>query len=144
MAQSAGVVGVSLHATVRVNAVMPTIRRLNNARHLLDRRRVLRAKLTPAEVTLWRALQGSNLNGRKFRRQQSLGPYIVDFYCAAEKLVIELDGAAHNSERSASLDEARDRFLRSLGLTVVRLENRHVMENPEGVLEYIIQHFRNP
>ena len=142
MAHSAGVVGVSLRPILYVNYLMPTLRRLNNARHLLDRRRALRADLTPAEAALWRALKRSKLNGRKFRRQQSLGPYIVDFYCATEQLVIELDGAAHDSEHSARRDEARERFLRSLGLTVVRLENRHVMENPEEVLAYISQHFR--
>jgi very-short-patch-repair endonuclease len=121
---------------------MPPIQRLNNARRLLERRRALRAGLTPAEAALWRALQHSRLHGRKFRRQQSIGPYIADFYCAAERLVIELEGAAHDSERSASRDTTREKFLRSLGLTVLRLENRHVMENPEGVLAYISQHFR--
>ena len=120
---------------------MPTSRRLNNSRPLEARRRALRANLTPAEAALWRALQRSSLKGRKFRRQQSFGPYIVDFYCAAEKLVIELDGAAHDSERSFVHDQARDWFLRSLGLTVVRLENRCVLEDPYGVLAYIGQHF---
>ena len=87
-------------------------------------------------------LRRSSANGRKFRRQQSIGPYIVDFYCAAERLIIVLEGAAHDSEHSASRDESRERFLRSRGFTVIRLENRHVMENPEGVLAYISQHFR--
>jgi very-short-patch-repair endonuclease len=79
--------------------------------------------------------------GRKFRRQQSIGPYIVDFYCPAERLVVELDGAAHDSESSTAHDHARDRFLRSLGLIVVRLENRNVLRDPDGVLAYISQHF---
>ena len=122
---------------------MPTLRRLKNSRHLLDPRRTLRATLTPAEAALWRALRRLGLGGRKFRRQQSIGPYIVDFYCAAEKLVIELDGAAHDSERAASRDEAREQFLRSLGLSVIRLENRHVIEDPDAVLAYISQHFRD-
>jgi very-short-patch-repair endonuclease len=121
---------------------MSALRRLNNARALLGRRRALRANLTPAEAALWRMLRRSSANGRKFRRQQSIGPYIVDFYCAAERLIIELEGAAHDSEHSASRDESRERFLRSRGFTVIRLENRHVMENPEGVLAYISQHFR--
>ena len=142
MAQSAGVVGVSLLPTVCVSTVMRTTRRLNNSRLMLGRRRTLRAEMTPAEAALWRALQRSSLYGRKFRRQQSIGPYIVDFYCAAERLVIEHDGAAHDSECSASRDQAREGFLGSLGLTVVRLENRHVMKNPEGVLAYISRHFR--
>ena len=142
MAQSAGVVGVSLLPAACVNSLMSALRGLNNARALLGRRRALRANLTPAEAALWRMLRRSSANGRKFRRQQSIGPYIVDFYCAAERLIIVLEGAAHDSEHSASRDESRERFLRSRGFTVIRLENRHVMENPEGVLAYISQHFR--
>jgi len=121
---------------------MPELRRLNNSRALLGRRRALRADLTPAEAALWRVLRRSNLYGRKFRRQQSIGPYIVDFYCAAERLIVELEGAAHDSEQSASRDEMRERFFRSRGFIVIRLENRHVLENPEGVLAYISQQFR--
>jgi very-short-patch-repair endonuclease len=116
--------------------------RLNNARVLLARRHSLRGSLTPAEAVLWCALRGSGLGNRKFRRQQSIGPYIVDFYCAAEKLVIELDGSAHDHEQAALRDEARDRFLRSRGLAVIRLENRQVMQNLESVLAYISQHFK--
>ncbi|MGH8661110.1 MAG: endonuclease domain-containing protein [Burkholderiales bacterium] len=115
---------------------------MNNARQSLVCRRALRAELTPAEAALWRMLQRSSLRGRKFRRQHGIGPYIVDFYCAAERLVVELDGTAHDSERSASLDRVRERYLLSLGLTVVRLENRYVFEDPEAVLVYISQHFR--
>jgi very-short-patch-repair endonuclease len=122
---------------------MPPLKRLNNARRLLGRRRALRSNLTPAEATLWRELRRSSLlHGRKFRRQQSVGPYIVDFYCASEKLVVELDGAAHDSEIAADHDEARERFLRAMGLTVIRIENRNVMKNIEGVLAYVRQHFK--
>ena len=98
--------------------------------------------MTTAEATLWRLLQRSRLSGRKFRRQHGIGPYVVDFYCPAERLVIELDGAAHDSERSALCDEARERFLHAAGMAVLRIENRHVLENAEGVLELIKQQFR--
>jgi very-short-patch-repair endonuclease len=121
---------------------MTASRRLNNALPLIHRRRALRANLTPAEVVLWRELQRAQLRGRKFRRQQSIGPYIVDFYCPGERLIVELDGAAHDSERSSAYDESRKQYLSAIGLTVIRLENRHVMENLEGVLVYITQHFR--
>jgi very-short-patch-repair endonuclease len=143
VAQSAGVVGVSLLPAPRVNSLMSALRRLNNSRALLGRRRALRADLTPAEAALWRVLRQSSLNGRKFRRQQSIGPYTVDFYCPAEKLIVELEGAAHDSEQSASRDEIRERLLRSQGYIVIRLENRHVMEDPDAVLAYIRQHFRS-
>jgi very-short-patch-repair endonuclease len=121
---------------------MPPLKRLNNAHRLLGRRRALRSSLTPAEATLWHELRRSSLHGRKFRRQQSVGPYIVDFYCASEKLVVELDGTAHDSEIAADHDEARERFLRAMGLTVIRIENRNVMNNLEGVLAYVSQHFK--
>jgi len=122
---------------------MSSSRRLNNARRLIDRRRALCSNLTPADAVLWHALKSSTLHGRKFRRQQSIGAYIVDFYCPAEKLIVELEGAAHDSERAAAYDAWRERYLRRMELTVIRLENRHVMENLEGVLAYIAQHFRD-
>ena len=115
--------------------------RFFNARSLGDRRKKLRANLTPAEAALWRLLQRSQLQGRKFRRQHSIGPYIVDFYCAQEHLIVELEGSVHDSERSATQDDVRERFLNNAGLSVLRLENRHVFENPEGVLELIRLHF---
>ena len=118
-------------------------KRINNHPLLDQRRKSLRANLTPAEASLWRLLQRSQLQGRKFRRQHSIGRYVVDFCCPSERLVIELDGSAHDSERAGARDEARAQFLSSAGLTVLRLENRHVLENPEGVLELIKQHFKS-
>jgi very-short-patch-repair endonuclease len=109
---------------------------------LAERRRGLRSNLTPAEATLWRLLQRSQLKGRKFRRQHGIGPYVVDFYCPSERLVIELEGSAHDSDPAATRDRDRERFLANAGLTVLRLENRNVFENPEGVLEWIALQFR--
>ena len=118
-------------------------KRFYNHPSLGERRRTLRASLTPAEAALWRVLQRSQLQGRKFRRQHSIGPYVVDFYCPNERLVIELEGSAHDSEQAAAGDEARERFLSATGLTVLRVENRYVFENPEGVLDLIKQYFRS-
>ena len=114
---------------------------LHNRKPLKAFRRRLRSSLTPAEAALWRVLQRSQLSGRKFRRQQSVGPYIVDFYCPREKLVVELEGAAHDSDPAWKHDEKREQYLRCMGLTVLRLENRHVFENLDGVLAVIRQHF---
>jgi len=116
---------------------------LHNRKSLAKRRRALRASLTPAEATLWCLLQRSQLQGRKFRRQHSIGPYIVDFYCPSERLVIELEGSAHDSESAAAWDDARERFLKAAGFTVLRLENRYVFENPEGVVELFRQQFKS-
>jgi very-short-patch-repair endonuclease len=142
VARSAGVVGVILQRATNVTGPMKQSQRLNNPRQTMARRRGLRSSLTPAEAVLWQALQHSKLLGRKFRRQQGIGPYIIDFYCPAERLAIELDGASHDSERAAATDKARDRYLDLLGITVVRLENRHVLKNLDGVLAYVRQHFR--
>ncbi|MFD2787131.1 endonuclease domain-containing protein [Hymenobacter rubripertinctus] len=97
-------------------------------------RRALRSALTPAEALLWKALQRSQLAGRKFRRQHSIGPYIVDFYCAAERLVVELDGARHFTASGESQDAERDAYLTSLDFRVLRFENKLVMNHLESVL----------
>ena len=110
---------------------------------LEERRKTLRANLTPAEAALWRLLQRSQLQGRKFRRQHSIGRYVVDFYCPSERLILELEGSAHDSQFAAARDANRERFLTSAGLTVLRLENRHVFEDPDDVLEMIRRQFRS-
>jgi very-short-patch-repair endonuclease len=115
--------------------------RVHNIEPLKENRRKLRRNLTPAEARLWSFLQGSLLEGRKFRRQHSVGPYILDFYCPAERLCIELDGNAHFSERAYEYDTTRTEYLRSVGITVLRFENRNVFENTEGVLEEIRKNF---
>jgi very-short-patch-repair endonuclease len=115
--------------------------RINNLHVLRQRRRALRAALTPAEARLWTYLQGGDLRGRKFRRQHSVGPYIVDFCCAREKLAIELDGAAHDNDAANHRDEARTAYLERLGIRVLRIENRTVFEDPDAVVALIAQHF---
>jgi very-short-patch-repair endonuclease len=115
--------------------------RLNNLPKLKARRRVLRRSLTPAETRLWKYLQRSQLQGRKFRRQHSVGSYILDFYCPAEKLAVELDGAAHDHEAAFAMDERRSAWLLSAGIRVVRFENELVLKNLEGVLAEIARHF---
>jgi very-short-patch-repair endonuclease len=116
---------------------------VNNLQSLKRLRRELRAALTPAEARLWKHLQRRQLNGRKFRRQQSFAQYIVDFYCPSEKLVIELDGSAHDSEEAWNHDQKRAEFLCSLGLRVLRFENRTVIENLDGVLVEIAKNFKS-
>jgi len=111
--------------------------RIHNLQPLKPRRKELRATMTPAEIRLWQALKHSQLENLKFRRQHSIGPFIADFYCPVAKLVIELDGSAHDSESAQQQDRERTAYLASLGLQVVRFENREVMENLEGVLAEI-------
>jgi very-short-patch-repair endonuclease len=92
------------------------------------RARYLRTHDTDAEYRLWFVLRGKK-TGVKFRRQQVIGPYIVDFYCSELKLVIEADGGQHTSEKDAT----RDAFLRQEGMTVLRFWNNEIMENTYGV-----------
>ena len=114
----------------------------HNAPSLKTRRQELRSTMTPAEIRLWQAIKQRQFNGLKFRRQHSIGSYIVDFYCPSAKLVIELDGAVHDSESAWQYDEHRTALLTSLDLKVLRFENREVMENLDGVLSVIREHIQ--
>ena len=104
---------------------------LNNTPELKEFRRNLRNNLTP------------ELEGRKFRRQFSIGKYILDFYCFEEKLAIELDGNEHYSDAGYELDIQRDAFLKKLGIRVLRFENDDVFKNLEEVLDKIKKHLLN-
>ncbi|MDX1547586.1 MAG: endonuclease domain-containing protein [Rhodothermales bacterium] len=117
---------------------------LRNRKALKQHRRQLRQQATPAEVLLWQGLRRRQLRGRKFRRQYSIGPFIVDFCCPEEHLVIELDGSVHDDPLRREYDEDRTVFLEKQGMRVLRFENRAVLEYPEGVLETIALHFTAP
>lgn len=96
-----------------------------------------------ARPSKWKLLQKSQLEGRKFRRQHSAGPYILDFYCPAEKLAVELDGESHRDPGRSEYDDDRADALKRHGIRVIRFENREVFENPEGVLLAIANHFKD-
>jgi very-short-patch-repair endonuclease len=106
-----------------------------------ERRRSLRNNLTPAEAFLWQYLKNKQLDGRKFRRQHSVGKYILDFYCPSEKLGIELDGAHHGTDAGREYDERRTQFISTQGIRIVRFENREVFEATDFVLNYIKKQF---
>ena len=110
--------------------------------HLKQKRKALRNEPTPAEYKLWFSLRQQKLDGRSFRRQTSIGNYIVDFYCHSEKVIIELDGQGHYELEGQLRDEQRDMRLRELGYTVLRFENKMIFEQPDNVLDTIRQHFK--
>lgn len=112
-----------------------------NDKHLENHRRSLRKEGTPAEATLWCFLQRSQLKGRKFRRQHSVGNYILDFYCPAEKLAVELDGKEHFTSAGYERDQDREAYLKNLNIRVIRFENDEVFWNVEVVLEKIASCF---
>ena len=116
-------------------------KRIHNFKYLEERRKELRSKLTPAEVFLWKCIQKKKLEGRKFRRQHSIQNYIVDFYCAEEKLIIELDGQVHFNVVQEEYDLERTSELESLGFKLIRFENKQVFEETVLVIETIKRNF---
>ena len=96
--------------------------------------KALRAQATDAESLLWRHLRAHRFAGFKFKRQQPIGPYIVDFVCLSARIVIEVDGGQHSLGTS---DEARARYLEANGYRVLRFWNNEVLENTPGVLSAI-------
>src|SRR4051812_9622241 len=111
--------------------------RPHNRAYLNLRRVGFRKRLTPAKAQLWKYLQGSKLEGRKFRRQHSIGNYILDFYCPSEFLAVELDGEVHQGHIAEHFDDIRTKFLHDAGVKVVRVENHWVFDEPEFVLARI-------
>ena len=97
----------------------------------------LRANATPHERILWRALKGLPVDGAHFRRQAPIGPYIVDFFCPAKRLIIELDGGHHNEDETAKRDQERQFWLEQEGFRVIRFWNSEITEDLSAVLERI-------
>ena len=104
-----------------------------------QRRQTLRNNMTEPEKRLWGILRNHQL-GVKFRRQHGIGHYIVDFYCPELKLIIEVDGESHFFEDAQAYDKIRDKFMLELGLTTIRITNTEIMQNIDGVCEYLQQH----
>ena len=100
-----------------------------------------RKRQTPAEYKLWGILRNRQIMDLKFRRQQAIGEYIVDFCCYEKKLIIELDGSQHLEQQFA--DAKRTKMLEQSGFQVIRFFNNDVLNDIDGVLEYIIQKIEN-
>lgn len=94
----------------------------------------LRQNMTDAELLLWRHLRAHRLNGHKFRRQQPIGPYIVDFVHFGARLIIEADGGQHNDSDS---DRIRDSYLQRQGFRTLRFWNNDILTQTEAVLNAI-------
>jgi len=99
--------------------------------------RGMRETATAEERKLWTSLRSRMVGGAKFRRQHQFGPYILDFYCAARHLAIELDGSQHFTHAGAAGDTARDAYLARRGVQVLRFTNLEVRSNFEGVIQAI-------
>jgi adenine-specific DNA-methyltransferase len=101
--------------------------------------RQFRKEPTPSEDILWQALRGRKLEGRKFRRQQPIGAFVVDFFCGAERLIVEVDGGVHDSQQEA--DQQRQELLESLELRVVRIPSELVETKLDEALAMVRQAF---
>jgi very-short-patch-repair endonuclease len=112
-------------------------RQLYNQKQSIGRRRSLRNDPTPFEKILWRHLRRSQ-TGYRFRRQQGIGPYIVDFYCPRVKLIVEIDGDSHFDRDGLAYDQVRDEYMRANQMHVLRFTNVDVVESMEGVVDQII------
>ena len=105
------------------------------SRELQERARELRKNMTPAEKILWEKLRHNQLNGLQFRRQQIVDPYIVDFYCHAKALVVEVDGDIHDLQQD--YDAERSSYLTARGFRILRVTNDDVKNNLLSVIQRI-------
>jgi len=110
-----------------------TLRKAQNLRH----------NQTEAENLLWYYLRKKQLGGFKFRRQQPIGKYIVDFVCMPEGLMVEVDGGQHNTEIGINYDQAREVFLKERGFRILRFWNNDIFKNCSGVLEIIYSNLKS-
>jgi very-short-patch-repair endonuclease len=107
----------------------------------LTKAKRLRRGMTEAERKLWSALRNSRLAGAKFRRQQPIGPFIADFVCFEQRLIIEADGSQHCD---SARDCRRDAYLQAQGFRVLRFWNNHILCNLQGVTEVMTAALTSP
>jgi very-short-patch-repair endonuclease len=101
--------------------------------------RKMRAEPTDAEAKLWEILRFKALGGHRFRRQRPVAGYILDFYCPAKRLAVELDGGQHGDAGQAKYDEVRSAKLNELGVRVLRFWDDEILKHPEAVAEEILR-----
>jgi very-short-patch-repair endonuclease len=105
-----------------------------------QRAKELRQKMTPEEALLWHALRTNKLDGWHFRRQQVIDGFIIDFYCHAASLILEVDGGIHETQKQQ--DAERDAHLVSRGFRILRVTNDEVNKDIEGVLRKILENLK--
>ena len=106
-------------------------------RELIKRARVLRSNMTRAEIILWSRLRSKKIDGYKFRRQQPIFDYVIDFYCHELKLIIEVDGEIHSLTEKTDSDIKRDKILKINGYHLIRLSNFEIETNIDATIRKI-------
>lgn len=109
------------------------MRAFHNLKKNIDLRKRLRKESTPQEIILWSRLRRKNFKYR-FRRQHSIGNYVVDFYCPEKKLIVEIDGCQHKEKEQSRHDKDREIFLKGLNMKILRFWNDEINNNLEGVI----------
>ncbi|WP_373696741.1 endonuclease domain-containing protein [Microvirga yunnanensis] len=107
-------------------------------RRFIERARHLRREQTNAESSLWQSLRNRKLARWKFRRQHPIDRFVVDFVCLDAKLVVEVDGATHSTDREVRHDQDRTRHIEACGFHVIRFSNAEIYEDLDGVIETIL------
>jgi very-short-patch-repair endonuclease len=108
-----------------------------NKKEMKERRQSLRNQATLTEARLWERLRKKQILGVRFRRQFSIGNYIVDFYSPKIKLAIEIDGKSHDTETKREYDSKREKEIRELGINVLRFRNHEVLDEIDNVIKKI-------
>ncbi|MCK4225060.1 MAG: endonuclease domain-containing protein [candidate division Zixibacteria bacterium] len=103
-----------------------------------EKRRLLRKNMPKAEVIMWSKLKQKQLLGYRFRRQYSVGSYVIDFFCPELKLAVEVDGTSHFKDGAEYYDRNRQESIEQLGIKFLRFNNAQVYKNLNGVLEVIV------
>jgi very-short-patch-repair endonuclease len=103
-----------------------------------DRAKSLRRRMSLPEVLLWKAIKGRKLEGLHFRKQHPVGPYVLDFYCEALRLAVEVDGGSHSFGDRPGLDERRDAWLRDRGITTLRLSAALILDDVDDATRTIL------
>ncbi len=116
---------------------------IHNKREMLERRKKLRNNATQEEKLLWKYLRKSYVADAKFRRQHSVGYYVLDFYCPEVRLAVELDGGGHYTEEVMEYDKTRDEYLKALNIKTIRFNNRDVKNNMTGILDLLGDEIEN-
>jgi very-short-patch-repair endonuclease len=106
-------------------------------KRMVAKARALRRAMTPPEIRLWQILR-TRPGGLKFRHQHPAGPFVLDFYCAATKLAVEVDGAAHDMGDNPQRDARRDEWLRKRGYRILRIPALELKKDAESVIRHIL------
>lgn len=118
--------------------VAEVMTKIYNRKKLFTVRKILRNNLTKSEVILWQHLKGKQF-GFKFRRQQSIGKYVTDFYCSEIKLAVEIDGFTHAEEEVFKKDEEKQNFFETIGITVKRYNDQQIFNDLKNVSDDLYQ-----